>query len=156
MMNFSKFLQSLIHWEKRKNLGLCILGIPTPASSSASSSWWAPCSRQKFFPLCPESNSLCIHETSLFNCSFSLNHEHALLDHPWDFPGKSTGVGCHYIILGKTKNKNQYTRVYWNKRISSNTFIQRLNCKDYKAFKNQRHIVDNVSKRIYTMYLCRY
>ena len=23
---------------------------------------------------------------------------------PWDFPGKSTGVGCHCLLLGKKKN----------------------------------------------------
>ena len=24
--------------------------------------------------------------------------------HPWDFPGKSTGVGCHYLLWGKTRD----------------------------------------------------
>ena len=31
--------------------------------------------------------------------------------HPWDFPGKSTGVGCHtFIIFKKVK---PHTRCYW-------------------------------------------
>ena len=26
--------------------------------------------------------------------------------HPWDFPGKSTGVGCHYLLcIGRTDTK---------------------------------------------------
>ena len=31
------------------------------------------------------------------------------LFHPWDFPGKSTGVGCHCLLWGETKTLVKYS-----------------------------------------------
>jgi len=32
--------------------------------------------------------------------SEQINNEPARLLHPWDFPGKTTGVGCHFLVQG--------------------------------------------------------
>ena len=35
----------------------------------------------------------------------------SLLD-PWDFPGKSTGVGCHFLLQGmKVKSESEVTQL---------------------------------------------
>ena len=44
---------------------------------------------------------------------------------PWDFPGKSTGVGCHCLLLRTSTNIN-YTKLYcyipWGQKLSLNSF----------------------------------
>ena len=37
--------------------------------------------------------------------------------HPWDFPGKSTGVGCHCLLHGFTLMKLIWTYDFQNSRI---------------------------------------
>ena len=39
---------------------------------------------------------------------------------PWDFPGKSTGVGCHYTMLATPKN----ARLAGSESIQHLTFAQ--------------------------------
>ena len=35
------------------------------------------------------------------------------LCHPWDFPGKNTGVGCHFLLqCMKVKSESEVTRSY--------------------------------------------
>ena len=33
--------------------------------------------------------------------------------HPWDFPGRSTGVGCHCLLHGQSKKKQIWMREPW-------------------------------------------
>ena len=49
-------------------------------------------------------NNLTLHLSEVkWSCSVMSNslrpHGSSLL-HPWDFPGKSTGVGCHFLLQG--------------------------------------------------------
>ena len=47
------------------------------------------------------SNILCVFSYSV--TSSSLRHfelEHARLLHPWDFSGRNTGMGCHFLLQG--------------------------------------------------------
>ena len=38
--------------------------------------------------------------------------------HPWDFPGKSTGVGCHHLLWNNAINETKNTLEGTNSRIT--------------------------------------
>ena len=61
-----------VEWRAEERAGRWLLGTPRPLA--ASHRW------QKLFPRTKKA-------------SF-----HTRLLHPWDFPGKSTGVGCHCVV----------------------------------------------------------
>ena len=43
--------------------------------------------------------------------------------HPWDFPGKSTGVGCHGLLWAKVLNSNN-SKCWWGfGATNSHTFL---------------------------------
>ena len=57
----------------------------------------------------------CINSWSLNSCNFGVPMEGGKLGvfptrlpHPWDSPGKDTGVGCHFLLqCMKVKNKSE-------------------------------------------------
>ena len=52
--------------------------------------------------------------------------------HPWDFPGKSTGVGCHCLLQKKTISKVKSQPSEWEKIIANETTDKGLISKIYK------------------------
>ena len=41
------------------------------------------------------------------------------LPHPWDSPGKNTGVGCHFLLqCMKVKSESWYYFIYFLKRVN--------------------------------------
>ena len=41
----------------------------------------------------------------LFRSAISFSRGSTRVFHPWDFPGKNTGVGCHYLLQGIFPNQ---------------------------------------------------
>ena len=74
-------------------------------------------SRQEYWSGLPLPSPM--HESEKSKCSCSVvsdsSRPHGLqptrLLHPWDFPGKSTGVGCHYLLLWNYQLPKTWTHV---------------------------------------------
>ena len=94
-----------------------------------------------------------MHETEKWKWSRSVvsdsSRPHGLqptrLLHPWDFPGKSTGVGCHHL-LHKNPERNAIKMISLSYLLSkrmgclsgflvSSDSIQKLFCGSWSAFK---------------------
>ena len=76
----------------------------TVSSSASSSVKWA---REKLLRL---KCSVCLYSQSLncvqlFTAPWTVAHQTPLC--PWDFPGKNTGVGCHFLLQGIFPPKDQ-------------------------------------------------
>ena len=93
------------------SLSFCMAGrvlFPVlPSFTSHNAKFWIVISQCPFLlflsTCCPlpflDSNSLCMHAQSrptLCN-SWTITHQSPL---PWNFPGKNTGVDCHFILQG--------------------------------------------------------
>ena len=61
---------------------------------------------------------------------------------PWDFPGKSTGVGCHCLL----RHTIPTSQIFWGMRPSSLSFNKPMKCFWWMQ-KNLRTTVLNVFKR---------
>ena len=53
---------------------------------------------------------------------------------PWDFPGKNTGVGCHFLLQGifPTKGSNNYL-LHWQAVSLSRSQTERPHFTKYKS-----------------------
>ena len=69
--------------------------------------------------------------------------------HPWDFPGKSTGVGCHCLLqwagMGEFNSDNHYIYYCWQESLRRNGITLRVNERDWNtvhgcSVKNDRMI----------------
>ena len=45
-----------------------------------------------------------LSRVQLFATPWTVASVHGSSIHPWDFPGKSTGVGCHFLLQGDLPN----------------------------------------------------
>ena len=43
---------------------------------------------------------VCVSRSVMFNSLWPCGLKPTRLLHPWDFPGKNTGVGCHFLLQG--------------------------------------------------------
>ena len=54
---------------------------------------------------------------SFQSCSTLYNPIDSVLPHPWDSPGKNTGVGCHFLLqCMKVKSESEVTQSYPTQR----------------------------------------
>ena len=44
---------------------------------------------------------------------------------PWDFPGKNTGVGCHFLLQGLSSRPRDQTCIFWISCIAGRFFTTR-------------------------------
>ena len=68
------------------------------------------------------------------------------LSHPWDSPGKNTGVGYHFL-LQCMKVKSERSRVRLLGPIKTLTFYCKQKGKHYKYLSRQSHDTDYSTKR---------
>ena len=59
--------------------------------------------------------------------------------HPWDFPGKSTGVGCHCLL--RINNLNYSNYLTWTQGNKKYLSCQQIFCQQIQEWKLNSHLI---------------
>ena len=96
------------------DLGLWEAGVPSMGGDGNEPGWWQP-SNLQMLCLAAAAAAAAAAAKSLQSCPTVRPHRQqpTRLPHPWDFPGKNTGVGCHFLLQSmKVKRESEVAQSF--------------------------------------------